>query len=499
MNNARRKASFHVNMLMHVALILLPLCVFLLGAVALFAPQLLGLELSFSLIAKLACLAGLYLVCGIWHFIWVYRTTDQLNADWLDLPRNPVTKTLLIIFLPCYFIFWYDQSAKRTDRLANGQGLKSGLRTTFDVAAIVFGSIAVLCLMMLGSLESKFLATPVARIVIGAVLAIAAVAVVIMVLTPILIQAKMNKIAAAGAELQIRGLKNRSADDMVLYTITEVILFILLLVVAYPIIYVVSCSFSNGIAVSSGQVVLWPVNFSLQGYKIIFHYRSVWVGFANSIFYTVVGTALNMFLSVLAAYPLSRPNYQGRKLGMTLFTITMMFGAGIIPKYLLMSSLHLTNTRWALILCTAISAYNMIIIRTYFRNSIPSELIEAARIDGCSELRTLWSVVLPLSKAVLSVVTLYYTVGHWNSYFAALVYLRDSNLQPLQIILRDILNSSKIDLTKIDDPEVLAEMTGAADLVKYALIVVSSAPIVALYPFVQKFFKKGVMIGSVKG
>ena len=291
----------------------------------------------------------------------------------------------------------------------------------------------------------------------------------------------------------------RTMDDRILYATTDVILLLLLLVVGYPIIYVLSCSFSSGTAVSSGQVLLWPVDFSVQGYKVIFNYRSVWLGFGNSAFYTIVGTIVNMGLSVLAAYPLSRPNYQGRKVGTLLFTITMMFHAGIIPKYLLMSNMGLTNTRWALILGGAISAYNMIIIRTYFRNSIPSELIEAARIDGCSELRTLWSIVLPLSKAVLAVVTLYYAVGHWNSYFNAMIYLRDRNLQPLQMVLRDILAASKIDLTQIDDPELLAQMTGMADLIKYALIVVSSAPIIAAYPFVQKFFQKGVMIGSVKG
>jgi len=293
--------------------------------------------------------------------------------------------------------------------------------------------------------------------------------------------------------------RNRSWDDKLLYASTDIILLLLLLVVGYPIIYVLSCSFSSGAAVSSGQVLLWPVDFSIQGYKIIFNYKSVWTGFGNTIFYTVVGTTLNMFLSVLVAYPLSRPNYQGKGIVTLLFTITMMFSAGIIPSYLLMSNLGLTNTRWALILAGAISTYNMIIIRTYFKNSIPGELIEAARIDGCSELRTLWSVVLPLSTAVLAVVTLYYAVGHWNSYFTAMIYLRDRNLQPLQMVLRDILAASKIDLTQIDDPELLAQMTGTADLIKYSLIVVSSAPIIAAYPFVQKFFKKGVMIGSVKG
>ena len=293
--------------------------------------------------------------------------------------------------------------------------------------------------------------------------------------------------------------RNRSWDDKLLYASTDIILVLLLLVVGYPIVYVLSCSFSSGVAVSSGQVLLWPVDFSLQGYKIIFNYKSVWTGFGNTIFYTFFGTLLNMVLSVLVAYPLSRPNYQGRKLVTGMFTFLMMFAAGLIPTYLLMSNLHLTNTRWVMILIGGISTYNMIIIRTYFKNSIPSELIEAARIDGCSELRTLWSVVLPLSKSVLAVVTLYYAVGHWNSYFTAMVYLRKPELQPLQIVLRDILAASKIDYEQISDPELIAQMTGMADLIKYALIVVSSAPIIAAYPFVQKFFKSGVMIGSVKG
>ena len=293
--------------------------------------------------------------------------------------------------------------------------------------------------------------------------------------------------------------RNRSWDDKLLYASTDLILLLLLLVVGYPIVYVLSCSFSSGAAVSSGRMLLWPVDFSVEGYKIVFNYKSVWTGFGNTIFYTVVGTALNMFLSVLVAYPLSRPNYQGRGFVTMLFTFTMMFHAGMIPNYLLVSNLGLINSRWALVLVAAISTYNMIIIRTYFKNSIPSELIEAARIDGCSELRTLWSIVLPLSKAVRSVVTLYYAVSHWNSYFNALLYLRDRDLQPLQVILRDILNTTKIDLAQVGDPALLERITGNADLIKYALIVVSSAPIIAAYPFVQKFFKKGVMIGSVKG
>lgn len=290
----------------------------------------------------------------------------------------------------------------------------------------------------------------------------------------------------------------RTWDDKLLYGTTDIILVLLLIIVAYPIIYVLSNSFSSGVAVSSGRVLLWPVDPSLKGYEIIFSYDSVWIGFANTIFYTVFGTIINMILSVLAAYPLSRPNYQGRGVVTAMFTMTMIFSAGMIPTYLLMSKLHLTNSRLGILLMGAISAYNMIIIRTYFKSSIPSELIEAARIDGCSELRTLFSVVLPLSKAVLSVVTLYYAVAHWNNYFTCMLYLRDASKQPLQIVLRNILDAQQVD-QMVTDPELRRQMAGMADLIKYCLIVVTSAPIIAMYPLVQKFFEKGVMIGSVKG
>lgn len=292
--------------------------------------------------------------------------------------------------------------------------------------------------------------------------------------------------------------RHRTWDDKLLYGITDVVLVLLLIIVAYPIIYVLSNSFSSGVAVSSGRVLLWPVEPSLRGYEVIFNYDSVWIGFANSIFYTVVGTCINMILSVLAAYPLSRPNYQGRGVVTVMFTMTMIFSAGMIPTYLMMSKLHLTNSRLGILLMGAISAYNMIIIRTYFKSSIPGELIEAARIDGCSELRTLFSVVLPLSKAVLSVVTLYYAVAHWNNYFTCMLYLRDDNKQPLQVVLRNILDAQQVD-QMVTDPELRRQMAGMADLIKYCLIVVTSAPIIAMYPFVQKFFEKGVMIGGVKG
>ena len=288
-------------------------------------------------------------------------------------------------------------------------------------------------------------------------------------------------------------------EDKIMYTIIYVVMILLLITVMYPLIYVLSSSFSSGIAVSSGKVLLWPVDFSTTGYEIIFSYKLVWKGYWNTIIYTVVGTALNVVLTIMAAYPLSRRDFYGKSFYMTLFMITMFFSGGMIPNYILMTKLHLTNTRWAIILSGAISVYNMIIMRTYFQNSIPYELFEAARIDGISDWGYLFKIVLPLSRAIMAVIVLYYAVAHWNSYFNAMLYLRDRNLYPLQLVLRDILNASNVDLSQIDDAELLAQMTGAADLIKYALIVVSTVPILCVYPFVQKYFEKGVMIGSVKG
>lgn len=288
-------------------------------------------------------------------------------------------------------------------------------------------------------------------------------------------------------------------EDRIMYTVVTVLVALFVLIIAYPIIYVISSSFSSGSAVSSGKVILWPVEFSLTGYKIVFSYKTVWVGYRNTIFYTLAGTAIDMILTTMAAYPLSRKNFQGRGIYMTFFLITMFFSGGLIPTYLLWVNLKLVNTRWILILNAALSVYNMIIMRTFFQNSIPYELLEAAKIDGITDIGYLFKVVIPLSKAVFAVITLYYAVGHWNSYFGAMIYLRDRELYPLQLVLRDILNASRIDLTEIDDAEVLKEMKGAADLIKYALIVVSTVPVMIAYPFVQRFFEKGVMIGSVKG
>ena len=289
-------------------------------------------------------------------------------------------------------------------------------------------------------------------------------------------------------------------EDKIMYTIVYIIMALFMIIVLYPLIFVLSSSFSSGAAVSAGRVLLWPVDFSTVGYEIVFAYKAVFVGYANTIFYTVVGTAFNIFMTTLAAYPLARRNFQGRAFYMTLFTITMFLHGGMIPHYLLIVELGLIDTRAALIIPGALTVHNMIIMRTFFRNSIPGELQEAAMLDGCSDIRYLLQIVLPLSKAVISVLILYYAVGHWNAYFNALLYIRDQNKFPLQLILRTILiASTSTDLTQIQSSAAQSAVQSASETMRYALIVVSTVPILTVYPFIQKHFAKGVMIVSVKG
>jgi multiple sugar transport system permease protein/putative aldouronate transport system permease protein len=290
-----------------------------------------------------------------------------------------------------------------------------------------------------------------------------------------------------------------SSEDRVLYGVTNIALIILLVIIVYPLIYMISSSFSSGRAVSSGRVVLLPVDPTLDGYRTVFSYKSVMLGYRNTILYTVVGTSLNVMMTLIAAFPLSRKNFQGRNFYMTLFIITMFFSGGLIPSYILVTQLRLTNTIWAIVLPGAVSTYNLIITRTFFATTIPQELIEASQIDGCDDFRFFFTILLPLSKAVVAVIGLYYGVSHWNAWFGAMLYLRDPALQPLQLVLRSILIAVSIDVSQIQDPELLERMVYMADLMKYALIIVATVPIVALYPFVQRYFIKGVMIGSVKG
>ena len=302
-------------------------------------------------------------------------------------------------------------------------------------------------------------------------------------------------------EKKMRRAKNVriSKKDVPFFLIAGTIISILFLLTAYPMILVLSSSFSDRIAVLAGRVVLWPVNFSLEGYQAVFKYEEIFVGYRNTIFYTVLGTTINIFITMLAAFPFARPNWYGRKVMSIIFIFTMFFSGGMIPIFIQVRNLQLLNTIWAMVLPGALSIYNMIIARTFIKNTIPNELFESAKIDGSSEFRCFFSIVLPLSKAVIAVLVLYYAVGHWNAYFSAFIYLSRRNLYPLQIFLREILILNTIEMNPMIDEQAMAYLTGMFDLLKYALIVVATAPIICVYPFVQKYFVKGVMIGSIKG
>jgi multiple sugar transport system permease protein/putative aldouronate transport system permease protein len=271
------------------------------------------------------------------------------------------------------------------------------------------------------------------------------------------------------------------------------ILFLILL----PVLHIIAASFSNPDAVLTGQVWFFPVQFSLEGYKTIFASDSIMYGYFNSLFYMIIGTALNVTLTVLAAYPLSRRDFRGRNIFMMLFAFTMYFNGGMVPTFLIVRSLGLLNSRAAMILPGAVSVWNIIITRTYFQNDIPKELFEAAQIDGCSNSRFFIQCVLPLSRAIIAVNILFYAVGHWNSFMNAVMYLYDPTKFPLQIVLRSILINTTIDTEMLDYIE-LAMRVKMMDLIKYAVIVVASAPLMILYPFIQKYFIRGVMIGSLK-
>ena len=290
-----------------------------------------------------------------------------------------------------------------------------------------------------------------------------------------------------------------SRGERIFYFCNDFILVFALLIVAYPIIYIFSASFSSPSAVIAGRVFLWPVEFSLAGYEAVFRESRVWSGYLNTIIYTVLGTTVNMFLSILCAYPLSRKDFAGRNFLMFFVTFTMIFSGGMLPTYLVVQQLGLLNTRWAMILPPAISAWNVIIMRTFYQSTISDELLEAAFLDGCDNFRFLWQIVLPLSKSITVVMILFYSVAHWNAFFNALIYLHDRDLFPLQIVLREILIQGQISAEAMVDPELAARQQGLAELLKYSLIIVASLPIWCVYPFVQKYFVKGVMIGSLKG
>ena len=288
-------------------------------------------------------------------------------------------------------------------------------------------------------------------------------------------------------------------EDKIYYAVVYTILELLGLSVLYPLVYIVSASFSSPNAVSTGKVVLFPVELSIKGYSTVFANKRVWIGYKNTLIYTAFGTLINVFMTLICAYPMARKGLPHKGFFSFMFMLTMIFSGGMIPTYLLVRDLKMLDTRWSLVIPGAMAVYQMIITRTYIQSTIPDELLESSQIDGCSDFRFFWKFIIPLSKAVIAVIAMQYAVGHWNSYFNAFIYLTDSKKYPLQIFLREILIMNQINSADIVDPEMAVAMQGMADLLKYSLIVVATAPILLVYPFVQRYFTEGVMIGSLKG
>ena len=296
------------------------------------------------------------------------------------------------------------------------------------------------------------------------------------------------------ARHRVRRQRKDVVFDVVLYTICA----LLLVVILYPLWFIIIASFSDPSAVAGGHVWLWPVGFTLEGYQELLRQPQVWLGYRNTIAYTVVGTLIGLMVNIPAAYALSRKDLWGRKGLMGLYVFTMFFSGGLIPIFLTVQQAGLYNTFWVLVLPFSVSAYNIIVARTFFETSLPPDLWDAAQIDGCGNLRFFFTMALPLSKAVISVIALWTAVGQWKSYFNALIYIRDENLYPLQLIMRNILITTQT-FAALGTGEAAMIAMRRANLVRYAMIIVATVPIMCVYPFIQKYFDQGVMIGAVKG
>lgn len=293
-------------------------------------------------------------------------------------------------------------------------------------------------------------------------------------------------------------------NDRIFDVVNYTALGLLLLVFIAPLMNVISSSFSDPDMIAGGKVWLLPKGFTLEGYQEVRQMDKIWIGYANSVYYTVVGTLANLIVTIMCAYPLSKKDLVGRNFIMGIFSFTMFFGGGLVPTFMLVRSLGLLDTRAALILPGLMSVYNMIIARTFFSTSIPSDLYDAAEIDGCNEFSTLIRIVIPLSAPIIAVLGLYYAVAHWNSYFSGLIYLSDSAKYPLQLVLRDFLLSQQSwdDMLTSASAEMQAEIVEQMkkrEQLRYVVIVVAALPMCMLYPFIQKFFIKGVMVGAIKG
>ena len=290
--------------------------------------------------------------------------------------------------------------------------------------------------------------------------------------------------------------QHETLGDKLFRLIRNVILLFFCVIVLYPVIFVISASFSNPLSVMKNEVVLLPKGFTLIGYEKVFSNPDVWNSYKNTIIYTTVGTALNVILTSTGAFALSRKDFKGRNFWTFYITFTMFFSGGIIPMYLLIKQLNLYDTFWVMILPGAISAWNMIIMRTFFQSNVPMELQEAAIIDGCNDLVIFLKIALPLSMPIIAIMTLFYGVDHWNSFFGAMLYLSDRDKFPLQLILREILLQN-ISSGNVEGPAADQQIVGES--IRYALIIVATVPILLVYPFIQKYFVKGVLIGAIKG
>ena len=293
-----------------------------------------------------------------------------------------------------------------------------------------------------------------------------------------------------------------SPDDRIMDAAAFLLSLLAAAIVLYPLIFIVSCSFSEPAEVALGHVVLLPKGFTLEGYQHILEFKDIWIGYRNTLFYTVVGTLMNLSVTLPAAFALSRKDMPGNGLFTGLFTFTMFFSGGLIPTYLVYKQLHMTNTIWCMLIPGMITMWNTVVCRTFFSSSIPYELQEAAKIDGCGDIRLFVRIILPLSMPIIAVMTMYYAVGHWNAYFNAMIYLSDRNLYPLQLFLRNILLLDAVNDLMGADPDAMRDALRLAQLkesMKYGIIVVSALPMLVMYPFFQKYFVKGAMVGAIKG
>lgn len=295
----------------------------------------------------------------------------------------------------------------------------------------------------------------------------------------------------------IRYFNNK--EEKIFDYINNTILFIILIIVSFPIIFVVVASFSDPFEVAAGNVLIWPVGFQLDGYRRVFESKEIWMGYKNSIIYTTCGVVINLIMTTAGAYPLSRPDLKYKKIFTIIFTFTMFFGGGLIPTYLLINNLGILDTIWVMIIPGAVSVYNMLVMRTYFTSSVPFEIQQSAMMDGCSNIRTFWNIVLPMSVPIYAVMALFYGVGHWNDYFNALIYLSSRSKYPLQMFLREILVQNIVTNYMDESSENIMYMEMMRETLKYCVIIVASVPMLIAYPFIQKYFVYGMKIGALKG